>query len=143
VDLYDGELMLVRSAMGRALNRAEAKLAGLDRRLQQQLPDRQLAQEKRHLAWLQRALVQQTGQRLAEQRQQLARFDETLAALDPTAVLRRGYAVVRSERVANATPGPIAPIVRNAESLAIGESISIQLGRGRVKAHVLSIEPDD
>jgi exodeoxyribonuclease VII large subunit len=143
VELYEGELLLVRSAMGRALRRAEAELAGLDRRLQQQLPDRQLAQERDRLGWLQRALVQRTSQHLAEQRQQLARLDETLAALDPTAVLRRGYAVVRSERAANLSPGAIAPIVRNAASLNPGDQIAIQLGQGRVTAQVLSIESDD
>jgi exodeoxyribonuclease VII large subunit len=139
VELYEGELMVLRSAMARQLMRAEDQLSGLHQRLQRQLPDRQLTQEKQRLSWLQRSIVQAMGQRLGDQQQQLARLDETLMALDPTAVLRRGYAVVRRELAVGAD----RPIVRDADHLKPGDRIAIQLGRGQIQAQVLQVDTEE
>lgn len=54
-----------------------------------------------------------------------------LNALDPNAVLQRGYAVVREED---------GSIVRSSRELAIDRTLTIQLGTGRVKVKVISIE---
>jgi exodeoxyribonuclease VII large subunit len=59
-------------------------------------------------------------------------LQEKLASLDPKAVLRRGYAVVRGENGA---------IARSASDLAVGQTLLIQLGQGEVKVKVTNTEP--
>lgn len=59
---------------------------------------------------------------------------ERLSALNPAAVLGRGYAVVRTGD---------GHIVREAGSLAPGDSIDVLLGRGRLDCIVETVEPED
>jgi exodeoxyribonuclease VII large subunit len=70
-----------------------------------------------------RVRSQQAGQHCQLLRQKL----ETL---DPKAVLKRGYAVVRQENGA---------IARSSNELAPGQKISIQLSQGQVKVQVTEI----
>lgn len=72
--------------------------------------------------------------RMRRDRQDLRRLEGSLRALDPTAVLRRGFSL---------TYGPDGHIVRDAATLTSGEGICTKLGRGRLKAQVTSIERED
>ncbi|NEP15622.1 MAG: exodeoxyribonuclease VII large subunit [Leptolyngbya sp. SIO4C1] len=99
----------------------------LHSRLQQLRLDRQVAQEQKSLAWQQQRLQQCLIQRLQQAQQQQQRLRETLAALDPDAVLRRGYALVRQ------TSGAIAT---QADTLAVGELLSVQLAQGQLYVRV-------
>ncbi len=56
---------------------------------------------------------------------------EKLIALDPTAVLKRGYAVVRDES---------GKIIKESSALDAGDIINIDLGQGKVRARVESNE---
>ncbi|NYT59499.1 exodeoxyribonuclease VII large subunit [Alcaligenaceae bacterium] len=64
---------------------------------------------------------------LERRRQRLEASVQTLQALSPHNILDRGYAIVRNGN---------GNVVRNALDLKVGESLSIELGRGSVLADV-------
>ncbi|MEM9161674.1 MAG: exodeoxyribonuclease VII large subunit [Cyanobacteria bacterium P01_F01_bin.4] len=108
-------------------------LRGLRSRLQQLRLDRLLTQEQTTLQWQRQQLIQSLTQRLQQAEHQHQLLQEKLATLDPAAVLKRGYALVRQESGAIAT---------QANQLAIDDEISIQLGRGQVAARVIEVVVD-
>mgnify|MGYP006270119901 CR=1 FL=1 len=55
----------------------------------------------------------------------------TLQALDPGAVMRRGFAIVRDER---------ERLVTDAAELARDQSLSVELARGRARVRVQSTQ---
>ncbi len=75
-------------------------------------------------------LVQGTTQRLQMADQHCQMLRQKLATLDPRAVLKRGYAVVRQENGA---------IARSSTDLALDQELAIQLGQGQVKVRIIEI----
>ncbi|MDH5325039.1 MAG: exodeoxyribonuclease VII large subunit [Gammaproteobacteria bacterium] len=71
---------------------------------------------------------------LDEHRQQLGALGRALDAVSPLATLGRGYAIVRSS---NGT------IVRNSETVKLGQSVKTQLHRGTLHCTVDAIEPSN
>jgi exodeoxyribonuclease VII large subunit len=63
----------------------------------------------------------------------VAREEARLLALSPLACLERGYAIVRRDDAG-------AAVVRDATTLARGESVRLVLARGRARAHIDSTE---
>jgi exodeoxyribonuclease VII large subunit len=110
---------------------AYQQLAGLRSRLQQLRLDRQLQQEQDRFQWHRQRLIRSLAQRLAQAQQRQQFLHEKLATLDPEAVLRRGYALVRQSEGA---------IVTQADSLQVGAPISIQLAQGRLQAQVTAVD---
>lgn len=110
---------------------AENKLQALRNRLRRLRLDRQLEQEAQKLVWKRRQLIQATIARSHQAKQHLELLRQKLAALDPKAVLQRGYAVVRQENGA---------IARTATELEVGQDLSIQLGQGEVKVKVTEVK---
>ncbi len=134
-DLYDAHcdrIHCLQATVQQRLQQEAEVIATLQARLAQIKPDRLLTQEKQKLSWLKQSLIQQVRSRLnqAQQRQQM--LQEKAAALDPSAVLKRGYAVMRAE----------GEIVRQAEALKVGQVVEIQLGSGRVRSAIQAIQPD-
>ncbi len=74
--------------------------------------------------------MQITSVKLQQATQHLEMLRQKLTALDPKAVLQRGYGVVRQED---------GMIVRNASELAMGQELVIQLGQGEVKVRVTEL----
>ncbi|WP_179047075.1 exodeoxyribonuclease VII large subunit [Nostoc sp. TCL26-01] len=107
---------------------AENKLQTLRHRLRNLRLDRQMQQEVKNLQWQRRQLLQLTTARSQQAKQHLEMLRQKLASLDPKAVLQRGYAVVRQENGA---------IARNADKLAVGDELLVQLGQGEVKVKVI------
>lgn len=62
---------------------------------------------------------------------EVSRLAATLDALSPLKVLGRGYSIARDEN---------GHVVKDASSLRTGDSLSVQLGRGRVDAKVTSVD---
>ncbi len=81
-----------------ALEKAEQRWHHAQRRLAQVHPERLLQQAQERLAQQQQRLVQAVRHRLQQQQQRHQALQQHLQALDPAAVLRRGYALVRDER---------------------------------------------
>lgn len=62
---------------------------------------------------------------------EVSRLAATLDALSPLKVLGRGYSIARDEN---------GHVIKDASSLCAGDSLSVQLGRGRIDAKVTSVD---
>jgi len=95
-----------------------------------------LAPETRHprqrVDELLRAASQALGQSLAIHRERLRSLELQLSALDPSAILSRGYAVVRGED---------GSIVSSVADLAPGDSFDLALADGEVSAETTEVRP--
>lgn len=69
-----------------------------------------------------------TSRRLQQAEQRYQMLKEKLGALDPQAVLRRGYAVVRSSD---------GKLIKAANSVVPGQELTIQFGEGEITVQVL------
>ena len=128
-DLYGEQvqyLQRVGQVVARRLNTAQQAVRSLETRLQRLRLDRQLAQHQKDVAWQRQQLLTSLEKRLqlAQHQHQLLR--DKLSALDPEAVLRRGYAVVKAA----------GKIATTASQLPPGTELDIQLGQGTLKASV-------
>lgn len=92
--------------------------------------DRQIRQEVQTITWKRRQLIQNTNYRLQEAIQHCYLLRQKLLTLDPAAVLRRGYAVVRQQE---------GTIVRSDVALVPGQELMVQLAQGRLKVRVTEI----
>ena len=99
-------------------------------RLQQLKLDRKLAHEAQVLGWMRQRLIQRNGDQLQQAIQHTQLLQQKLNTLDPQAVLKRGYAVVRSVN---------GDIVRSADTLALGQDLLIQLAEGQATVTVKQI----
>lgn len=132
-DLYahhQQRIAALNDAMNQQLETDYDQLQRLRNRLRRLRLDQQIQKEMQSLSWRRQQLVQVTQERsqLANQHCQLLR--QKLATLDPKAVLKRGYAVVRQENGA---------LARSADELAPGQELSIQLGQGAAKVKITEI----
>ncbi len=109
------------------------RLTALQQRLQRYSITRQLEREQEQQHWLKQRLLQSLRQRLEQTQQHQLALRQTLDALDPHRVLKRGYALVRAERTGQ--------VIRDAEVLQPGDSISVELGSGQIQAQVTAVNP--
>ena len=123
-------LQRLAQLLGEQIVQAQQQQQQLHSRLQRLRLDRYLGQQQQQLGWQQKRLIQLLTQRLeqAAARQELLR--EKLVALDPEAVLRRGYALVRQES---------GGIVQEAAALSVGETVTLQLGQGQATAEIKEV----
>ena len=106
------------------------QLHQLKNRLQRLPLDRQLQQEQHAIAQQRQRLAYNINWRISQATQHCQFLGQKLATLDPTNVLKRGYAVVRTEQ---------GKIARNAASVVPGEELQIQLAQGQIKVKVTEI----
>lgn len=71
---------------------------------------------------------------LNQRRQKIGACADMLEALDPAAVLQRGYSITRSLKNGR--------IVRNAATLSAGSGVEVVLARGRIEAEVNRVDKD-
>lgn len=117
----------LRWATAHQIQDAQQRLQLLQQRLQRQAPDRQLQRDRQHLNHLNQRLLQATRQRLRQETLRCHSLQERLSALDPAAVIRRGYALVRQQS---------GEIVRSAETVAVGDRLRVQLAQGEITVRV-------
>lgn len=132
-DLYAQHQQLITAlneAVNQQLETAHNQLQRLRNRLRRLRLDQQIQKEMQSMSWRRQQLVQATTQRFGQATQHCQMLQQKLATLDPKAVLKRGYAVVRQEDGA---------IARSSTSLSPGQELSIQLGQGRVKVKIKEI----
>lgn len=75
-----------------------------------------------------RDLQRETTHALTRQRQRLSLRRQMLELLSPTAILRRGYAIVRDAKTQH--------VLRSARGMAAGQTINVQLHDGTIEAEV-------
>jgi exodeoxyribonuclease VII large subunit len=130
-DLWDEHLDRVdwvRSTMQKVLLQQENYLKQLRTRCERIRPDRQIELEVDRLTGLQQRLKLAIIGRLEAAEQEQLRLKERIQALDPSLVLQRGYALVRAKN---------GSIVRDGDSLVVGDELSIQFGAGQTKVRVI------
>lgn len=125
----------LRSALGRALEStaltARGELAQLVDRLEAHKPD--MAAERLRIDDLMRRAVDVVRLRIGQGRTALARAEGRLVALDPSATLARGYAIVHDAR---------GRPLRSVAALSPGDRVGIRLSDGRIDADVTSVARD-
>ncbi len=115
----------VRHAAARAVERERWRLAGLIERSRRSLP--QVDTLGQHTAHLARRLQAASAQRIAEREAQLRALARSRAALDPRAVLERGYSIAR-DREGHA--------VRDSAAVARGERLDLTFARGTAQVRI-------
>ena len=121
---------VLTDAVTEVLEVSHNQLQRLQERLRRLPLERQLRAEQKAIAQKRQQLVKSSSRRLSQATQHCQFLRQQLATLDPENVLKRGYAVVRSE---NGT------IARSAANLVPGQELQIQLGEGQVKVTVTKI----
>lgn len=127
---HQQRIEFLHEVVNQQLETSNQQLQILRNRLRNLRLDRQVQQEMQSLRWKQQRLVQSTRQRSQIALQHCDLLRQKLATLDPKAVLKRGYAVVRQENGA---------IARSSTELAPGQDLSIQLNQGQVKVKIIEI----
>lgn len=112
------------------LENANEHLDRLRGRLQRLHLDRQIRQQAQTIAWMQQRLLQSTNQQLQQATQHCELLHQKLIALNPEAVFRRGYALVRQ------TDGTI---VRSATGLTLGQELIVKLAQGQMTVTVTAL----
>ncbi|WP_336366740.1 exodeoxyribonuclease VII large subunit [Marinobacter sp. C2H3] len=131
--LDDLDLRLNRALaarMGQARTRAEH----LSARLATQSPGRILPARREQVATALQRLERSTRQHLRRQHERWNHLAQSLHLVSPLATLGRGYAIVR---------GPSGQIVRDAASLAPGDTITARVAHGDIEATVAGVTPTE
>ena len=129
-DLYAEQVQYLQrttQAISKQLQTAFEEMRSLQSRLHRLRIDRQLEQHQKAVQWQQQRLVAGLTQRLQTAQHQHQLLREKLVALDPEAVLKRGYAVVRAE----------GKVATDAAALSVGDELEIQLSQGSLNARVI------
>ncbi|PPS40625.1 exodeoxyribonuclease VII large subunit [Chroococcidiopsis sp. TS-821] len=92
--------------------------------------EEKILQQRQLLTSKRQQLIARTKQQLQQATLHCQFLEQKLATLDPRAVIKRGYALVRQEQGA---------IARHASDIAVGQKLFIQLSEGQVQAEVTEI----
>ena len=118
----------LRAAMAERLTTARDDLEHAVRHLTQVSPDRQVREQRRRLRGLAATAGATMRHRLALQRQMALALEGRLAALNPAAVLARGYAVV--------THAAGGAVVAGVHDVQPGEAVRVRVSDGAFAARV-------
>lgn len=132
-DLYTehrNRMLALNDAMQYRLEFAYDRCQRLQTRLLQLKLDKRLQHEAQLLSWMHQQLVQSMTRQLQLATQHGQLLKQKLATLDPKAVLKRGYAVVRQENGA---------IARSSADISLGQNLVIQLGQGQLEVTVVGV----
>ena len=125
-------LQLYRERLARAMqNRIDQRNQQLDylsRRLLS--PMQQVQHRQQHLQQLQLRLTHAMDRQLQRQHQRLSGLQQSLAHLNPSAVLQRGYALVEKLD---------GELVQDSTQLTPGDQVKLTLGRGSAQADIRAI----
>ncbi len=134
-DLYTQHrerMLALNHAMQSGLENNRDRIGRLRGRLLQLKLDRKLQHEAQLLSWMRQRLMQTKSQQIQEAKQHCQMLRQKLNTLDPQAVLKRGYAVVREAN---------GEIARAAEQLSLGQELLVQLEQGHLKVSITEVLP--
>jgi exodeoxyribonuclease VII large subunit len=123
-------VILLHQSIHQVLGQSEEQLDRLKGKVRRLHLDRQIRQQGQAIVWMRQRLTQSVSHQLQDATQHCELLRQKLNTLDPSAVLRRGYALVRQ------SDGNVA---RSAAELAIGQDLSVQLAEGQVRVTVQEI----
>ena len=110
---------------------AADRLQLIENRLRRLRLDRQIEQEFKALSWRRQRLLQSITLQLQQSSGHVEMLKQKLTTLDPKAVLKRGYAVVRQEN---------GIIARCAADLTEGDRLLVELNDGEIQVQVTEIK---
>ncbi|MDX2097139.1 MAG: exodeoxyribonuclease VII large subunit [Leptolyngbyaceae cyanobacterium bins.59] len=122
----------LEEAVQNHLKMLKRQIQRLRDRLRRTRLERQIHQETRANEWRRQRLTERVTAQLQQAIAHCQFMQQKLATLDPQAVLRRGYAVVRQENGA---------IVRSAAEVTPGNDLIVQLNQGQVQVRVVQTFP--
>ncbi|HEY9647713.1 MAG TPA: exodeoxyribonuclease VII large subunit [Chroococcidiopsis sp.] len=136
-DLYDehqARIVSLNQAVTDHLDNTQAQLHRLHERLHRLRLDRHIQREQQTIAWMKQRLIKSASQRFQRATVHCQFLQQKLSTLDPTEVLKRGYAVVRQENGA---------IARSINDLSLGQSLHIRLADGELNVTVTDLSSSD
>ena len=122
--------MRLNKAMNLKLQQQQLKTGHLAQRLGTQSPAKTLQNAGEQVQRLNERLNKAIRQNLRQQQEKLQLNAQTLNVVSPLATLGRGYAIVRDDQ---------NRIVRSADQLSAGQTISARFGQGNVSAEVTKV----
>lgn len=122
--------MRLNKAMNLKLQQQQLKTGHLAQRLGTQSPAKTLQNAGEQVQRLNERLDKAIRQNLRQQQEKLQLKAQTLNVVSPLATLGRGYAIVRDDQ---------NRIVRSADQLSAGQTISARFGQGNVSAEVTKV----
>ena len=123
-------IAMLQQVVNRELAIRTNQLQGLQNRLRRMRLDKQLEQEIQARDWQCQQLIKVTTGKLQQASQYIDMLRQKLVTLDPKAVLKRGYAVVRQDNGA---------IARSASEFKVGEEVLVHLGAGSARMQVMEV----
>jgi exodeoxyribonuclease VII large subunit len=130
----NGWIMRLQQAARESLNRSVLLLSDKAHRLEQLSPLWQVRQDRQYLDALSQRLQLHIHHDLKTRQSLLSHFDERLTGLDPTHVLRRGYALVKDSAGA---------LITSAKQVKLGQDIAVQLADGSMDAQVQQVNTEE
>ncbi|MGA7937637.1 MAG: exodeoxyribonuclease VII large subunit, partial [Kovacikia sp.] len=127
---HQGRVFALQETMHYYLEAAHDRVQFLGSQLRKLQLNRSLQQEAQRLTWMRQRLIQGSALQIQQASQHCQLLQQKLTTLDPRAVLKRGYAIVRQENGA---------IVRTTHNLALGERLKIQVGQGELNVKITEI----
>jgi exodeoxyribonuclease VII large subunit len=118
----------ISQSMREGLIRSRERVEFRHAMLMQVSPNKTVAAQKERLLTIQRELAGLMDRILKQRQADLARHTGVLDALNPMAILKRGYSITRSL--------PQRGIVKTARQVTIGQSLEIVLGTGQLTVSV-------
>lgn len=129
---HQQRVLALSQAVGTSVDGAVEQLDRLKGRLRRLHLDRLIREQVQFNGWRQQRLTQSMNQQLQAAQQHCELLHQKLSALDPSAVLKRGYAMIRQENGED---------VRSAQQLQPGQPLILQLAQGQAKAIVTEVMP--
>lgn len=130
VSYHQDLVTLLKATIRQRLAQEINHLQRLQQRLDPSRLGREITREKQVINYQQQRLISTTKQQLQLAKQHLYLLEQKLLALDPQAILQRGYALVRSTQ---------GKILREGDKLEIDQSLDIQLHWVTIKAKITEI----
>ena len=122
--------VLIRDLLTRKKERVEIRHS----MLMQISPAKTVTREKERVIAFQQTMTGQVGHIINQRQAHMTRHMDMLEALNPMAILKRGYSITRSL--------PDRIVVRNAKKVNIGQSLEILLGSGQLTVSVDGKQPE-
>lgn len=120
----------LQRVMQNRIQQRQQQLDYLNRRLLS--PMQQVAHRRHHLQQLQLRLQHAMSRQLQRRQQQWQGLQQSLAHLNPRAVLQRGYALVEKIN---------GELVQDSAQLQAGEQVRLTLGKGSADAEIRKLQP--
>lgn len=128
---FEQKEVLLKQQMQQRLQQAQLKLGALTRAFSIDKLQQQNQQANQQLETASKQLHKAIEQKIAHQRQQLSQQAATLDMVSPLATLKRGYSITENEQ---------GQLLKNSQSVTIGQQITTRLGQGLVYSQVTSTQ---